>query len=188
MDKEKIYNILMSDNIVQSINNNLDYLFNIIPELKYMVGFEHKHPHHHLDVWNHTLCALSLSVKDFEVRMSLLLHDIGKPFSFVEGEVRHFPNHPYVSMQMAYVILKRLEFNDEEICKLCYLINMHDTPIKDEEISYNEDLMKKRFLVQVCDAFAHNPNKLAKRKAYLQSTYEKFKNQNNEILELINGF
>lgn len=62
MDKEKIYNILMSDNIVQSINNNLNYLFNIIPELKYMVGFEHKHHHHHLDVWNHTLYVLSLQI------------------------------------------------------------------------------------------------------------------------------
>ena len=135
----------MNDDIAQSINDNLDYLLKVIPEVKFMVGFEHKHPHHHLDVQNHTLYALSFSLKDFKVRMSLLLHDIGKPFSFIEGEVRNFPDHPCVSMQQFYVILKRLEFNDEKICKLCYLLNMHDTSIKDEEIIYNEELMKKDF-------------------------------------------
>ena len=45
--------------------------------------------------------------------------------------------------------------------------------------------MKKRFLVQVCDSLAHNPNKLAKRITYLQTTLNKFKKQDNEILELI---
>lgn len=32
----------------------------------------------------------------------------------------------------------------------------------DIEKIYNEELIKKRFLVQVCDSLAHNPNKLAK--------------------------
>ena len=65
--------ILLSDNIIESINNNIDYLLKIIPEIKDMIGFDHKHPHHHLDVWNHTLLALSLSPKDFDIRLSLLL-------------------------------------------------------------------------------------------------------------------
>ena len=30
----------------------------VIPELKNTIGFEHKHPHHHLDVWQHTLEVL----------------------------------------------------------------------------------------------------------------------------------
>ena len=54
-----------------------------------MIGFEHKHPHHHLDVWNHTLLALSYSPKDFDIRLVLLLHDIGKPHSYQDEEIRH---------------------------------------------------------------------------------------------------
>ena len=63
MDKNKyvkveyymnIKEILMEDDIVKSINNNLEELLLLIPEIKYMIGFEHKHPHHHLDVWEHT--------------------------------------------------------------------------------------------------------------------------------------
>ena len=49
-----------------------------------MIGFDHKHPHHHLDVFNHTLYALSLSKKDFSIRMALLFHDISKPYCYVE--------------------------------------------------------------------------------------------------------
>ena len=74
--------ILLTDDIVKSINDNMDDLLLIIPEIKNMIGFEHNHPHHHLDVWNHTLLALSLSENDFDIRLCLLLHDIGKPFSY----------------------------------------------------------------------------------------------------------
>ena len=76
-----------------------------------MIGFEHNHPHHHLDVWNHTLYALSLSENNFDIRLSLLLHDIGKPFSYQDDEIRHFHNHPYVSFIMSKSILSRLGFN-----------------------------------------------------------------------------
>src|SRR5574344_2051507 len=82
--------ILTSDNVVDSIRSNLEYILKIIPELGDTIGFEHKHPHHHLDVFEHTLYALSLSENDYEIRLALLLHDIGKPHSFTEGEVRHF--------------------------------------------------------------------------------------------------
>ena len=105
MNKDKLYNILTSDNIEISIKENLDYLLEIMPELKDMIGFPHNHPHHHLDVWNHTLFALSISQNDFDIRLSLLLHDIGKPHSYQDGEIRHFKGHPEVSSKMSKVLL-----------------------------------------------------------------------------------
>lgn len=48
-----------------------------------MIGFEHRHPHHHLDVRQHTLEAIrNLNSSDIELIMAGLLHDIGKPFSY----------------------------------------------------------------------------------------------------------
>lgn len=71
-----------------------------------MIGFDHKHPHHHLDVWEHTLYALDMSDKDFDLRLTLPFHDIGKPFSFVEKNgIRYFHNHPYISQNMTKIIL-----------------------------------------------------------------------------------
>lgn len=178
--KEKLYNILVNDDVVKSINDNLDDLLSIIPELKDMIGFEHKHPHHHLDVWNHTLLSLSLSEKDLIIRLVLLLHDIGKPHSYQEGEVRHFKNHPVMSAKISINILKRLDFNDSDIYTICYLIKEHDNSIKDEEIITDKDLARTKFKIQLCDALAHNPNKLEKRIIYLLDINKKINNKDNQ--------
>ena len=170
--------ILLSDNVVESINDNMNYLLQIIPEIKSSIGFSQNHPHHHLDVWNHTLLALSLSPKDFDIRLCLLLHDIGKPFSYQDEEVRHFKGHPKVSANMANNILYRLGYDDNYIKYICYLIEHHDTPISSELIEKNYDLYLKLYEIQRCDALAHHPDKLEKRKEYLEKTYKKILQQN----------
>ena len=165
--------ILLSGDIVKSINDNMNDLLFIIPEIKYMIGFEHNHPHHYLDVWNHTLLALSLSEKGFDIRLCLLLHDIGKPFSYQDEEVRHFRNHAKVSSEMSKEILYRLGYDEEYINYLCYLIENHDIRIEDEQIKNNYDICLKLFEIQKCDALAHHPDMLEKRKKYLDETHKK---------------
>ena len=170
----ELKDILLYDDVVLSINNNIDLLFSLIPELKYMVGFDQKHPHHHLDVWQHTLLALSFSLNDFDIRLSLLLHDIGKPFSYQDEEVRHFRNHAVVSKMMSYDILKRLDFDDDFIDKICYLIEKHDSIITDKDVKKDYELEYKRYEIQKCDALAHNPDKLDKRIKYLYKAKKMF--------------
>lgn len=162
-----LFTILMDEDVVSSINDNLDYLLDVIPEIKYMIGFEHRNPDHHLDVWNHTLYALSLSEMDFEIRLCLLLHDIGKPFSYTEGEIRHFNGHQEVSARMSDAILRRLGFDENFVQEVCYLIRNHDMPLSKKEIERSHSLAMKRYLIQYCDCLAHHPEKLEKRKAYL---------------------
>lgn len=122
----------------------------------------------------HTLCALSLSDNDFDVRLTLLLHDIGKPFSYQDEEVRHFKNHAKVSANMTFDILKRLGFSYEYILKIYYLVLMHDTPITKSDINNNYNLQLKRYKVQKCDAYAHNPSFLEKRIEYINKTKKLF--------------
>lgn len=165
--KERLYEILMVDDVVDSVKENREELLTMIPELIDMIDFNHNHPHHHLDVWNHTLLALSLSKKDFDTRVVLLLHDIGKPHSYQDDEIRHFHGHADVSSNMSVDILNRLGFESEEIEILTYLIREHDTEITKEDIDSNVELCIKRFGVQFCDALAHNPTKLKKRIEYL---------------------
>ena len=171
--REKLYKILMSKNVVSSIRNNQNRLLEIIPEIKNMIGFLHNHPHHHLDVYEHTIFALSMSENNFLERLVLLLHDIGKPFSYQDDIVRHFKGHSEVSSKMSYDILTRLGYKEDFINEVCYLIKYHDTPIKDEDINNNYDLTYKRFLIQIKDALAHNPNKLEKKIIYLKDIANK---------------
>lgn len=164
--------ILKNDNITKGINDNIDVLLYMIPEIKDMIGFPHNHPDHHLDVWNHTLLALSLSENDFDIRLCLLIHDIGKPHSYQDNKVRNFKNHQLKSSEMAKNILNRLEYDEDYIKKICYLIENHDSVITKDDIENNYELAKKRFLIQYCDALAHNPKKLEKRIKYLKATLD----------------
>ena len=160
----------MSDDLNTSIDKYKGYLLDVIPELKYMIGFDQKHPHHHLDLWEHTMYALSLSEKDFEIRLSLLLHDIGKPFSYQEGEVRHFKGHAEVSSEISKKVLDNLGYDNTFIDKICRYIKLHDTPITDKDIQSDPEFYSKLYKIQYCDALAHNPDKLEKRKEYLEKT------------------
>ena len=169
----KLEEILMSDDVVKSINDNLDYLLDIIPEIKPMINFEQRHPHHHLDVWNHTLLALSLSKKDYDVRLALLLHDIGKPFSYQDEEVRHFRNHAKISELISKNILQRLGYNNNYMLHICYLIKHHDIPIDSKQIEKDYDTCLTLYEIQRCDALAHNPDKLENRKKYLEDVQKK---------------
>ena len=164
----KLLEILTSDNLIEEIDKNMDYLISTIPELKYMIKFPHNHPHHHLDVWEHTKLALSLSNNDLDVRLALLLHDIGKPFSYQDEEVRHFHGHAEVSSKMSKKILKRLNFDNTYINKISKLIELHDTEITLEDIEEDLEFTLKRLEVQRCDALAHNPKYLEKRIEYLE--------------------
>ena len=142
-----IQDILTSDDVVDSIKNNLDELLEIIPEIKKMIGFEHNHPHHHLDVWNHTL---------------------------IDGEERNFKGHTKVSKEISSSILKRLNYTDKFIGEVCYLIEKHDDIITSDEIKNNYALAYKRYLIQQCDALAHHPEKLEKRIKYLEKKKMEF--------------
>lgn len=158
--KEKINEILLSGKVLE----NRDFLLTVIPELRFMVGFSHKHPHHHLDVWEHTLEVVrNVADKDLDVKLAALLHDVGKPFSYQEGEIRHFHGHPEVSATMTQNILSRLEYDEEFIRTVVYLVRMHDTPIDPENLDNDFSIVEKRLQLQYADALAHHPDKVQKR-------------------------
>lgn len=72
--REKINFILENDLVAEKT----DFLVEYIPEIKYMIGFEQKHPHHNLDVWEHTKKVIDgLKNADLETKMEGLLYDIG---------------------------------------------------------------------------------------------------------------
>lgn len=165
-DLEKLSQIVASG----KIEENIDFIKKEIPEIENMIGFEHRHPHHHLDVWNHTLEVVkNINSQDLELKMAALLHDIGKPFSYQDEEVRHFHGHPEVSEKMSKNILKRLGYSENFIINVCYLVRNHDTVIDPQNLDNSYKMVMKRLELQYADAKAHAPGKVEKRLNFLDS-------------------
>src|SRR5581483_8228995 len=82
-------------------------LQHIWPELLEGVGVE-QNEWHAYDVWRHNLETLdALAPGDITLRLSALLHDIGKPRT---KDGPHFYRHEHVGADMARLMLERFRF------------------------------------------------------------------------------
>ena len=162
--------ILKGHNVAEALTENMEDILKLIPEIRSMINFEHKHPHHNLDVWQHTLAVIrNLNTNDLELNMAALLHDIGKPVSYQDDEVRHFHGHPEKSYQITISILERLGYNKGFIDRVAYLVKTHDTIIDPTNLDSTYEMIKKRLKLQYADAKAHHPNTVEKRIKFLDS-------------------
>lgn len=176
---------LLEKQLLDELDIDERIIFGIITELKDCDGFDHKHPHHCYDVWEHTKVAMKRSNTDLQIRLTLLLHDIGKPYSYQEdGEVRHFHGHPQKSAEMAQEILKRLGYDERKIEDICYLVAHHDDIIDISKVdASNIELAKKLLHIQYCDAYAHHPKHIQKRIQKLDEISESLQRVEQEILK-----
>ncbi|MCR5186182.1 MAG: HD domain-containing protein [Clostridia bacterium] len=181
-NKDRLNQILISDDVSQKLKDNQDELIEMIPEIGHMVGFKHNHPHHHLDVWGHTLEVVkNLNTRDLELNMAGLLHDIGKPFSYQDEEVRHFHGHPEVSSQMTRQILTRLGYDTNFINRVNYLVARHDTIIDVNNLDNSRVMIEKLLRLQYADARAHHPAKVGKRIAFLDDIKRQLEEKYEEM-------
>lgn len=100
----------------------------ILPELDQCMKTAQNHPHHCYTVGEHILHSLEHVPPQKELRLAMLLHDIGKPRTLdvdLEG-ITHFYGHPAVSARMAEQILRRLKFDNDTIVTVCRLVEFHD--------------------------------------------------------------
>nr|WP_318682943.1 CCA tRNA nucleotidyltransferase [uncultured Acetatifactor sp.] len=100
----------------------------ILPEFDQAMDTPQNHPHHKYNVGEHTLAALIQTEPDRILRLSVLLHDIGKPSTLSTDEkgVNHFYGHASVGAQMAEKILKRLRFDNDTISQVSKVVRYHD--------------------------------------------------------------
>lgn len=102
----------------------------IVPELERGIGVEQNQAHSY-DVYEHNLRALQHAADkswSFQVRISALLHDIGKPAARRRSEEKNdwtFHGHEVVGAKMTKKILERLKFSRETIDTTQNLVRWH---------------------------------------------------------------
>ena len=106
-----------------------EVFFVFLPELAPQAGFDQKNPHHDRDLWSHTAAAVAAAPPDPLLRLTMLLHDAGKPGAFtVDGDgTGHFYGHGRAGAEMAEDILRRLRCDNGTRQTAARLIALHDT-------------------------------------------------------------
>jgi len=102
-----------------------------IPEFSPCIGLDQKSPYHNRTVDRHTFCAIASAPPRLEVRLALLLHDIGKPEArTIDDDGRaHYKNHAQISGGIAADTLKNLRYSNKTAKKVITLIELHSKKI-----------------------------------------------------------
>ncbi|MCD8117456.1 MAG: HDIG domain-containing protein [Oscillospiraceae bacterium] len=102
------------------------YVF--MPELAPQQGFWQNNPNHIHDIWTHTTMAVDAIAPDPVLRLTMLLHDIGKPARYFTDEVGvgHFYGHAETGASMADELLRRLRCDNATRRHVMLLIEYHD--------------------------------------------------------------
>lgn len=148
-----------------------------LPEFDICMETKQNTPHHCCTVGEHTLQSLVNIRADKVLRLTMLLHDIGKPAVRKTDEAGrdHFKMHGPESERMAKAILRRLKFDNDTIYKVCRLVKWHDARPSAEMRSVRravnkigEDIFSLYLEVQQADMLAQSTYRREEKTARLQ--------------------
>ena len=97
------------------------------PELLPQVGCE-QNKYHRYDVWGHAMACVDACQGDAVLRLSALLHDVGKPASRAFSDKTQdytFYDHERIGAEIADPLLARLRFSNEERARITHLVKNH---------------------------------------------------------------
>ncbi|SCJ02091.1 CCA-adding enzyme [uncultured Ruminococcus sp.] len=160
----------------------------IIPEITAMFNFNQNNIHHSYDLWQHTLTALGTIEPNPILRMTMLLHDIGKPSvkTTDNSSQSHFQGHQLESKKIADRILHRLRLPSDFINKTLLLIEYHDVRFNGSKKLMKKvmnvlgtDLTKQLLEVEYADISAQSEYQREEKLGYLSTA----KTHLNEIIK-----
>lgn len=124
--------------------NSCDYILRrfkdvfavIIPEISSMFHFKDTSRDKIKTLWKYTVNSVKNIDNEPVLRMTMLLHDIGKPISERKDEkgISHFSGHNKISAGIAKQILERLRYSNDFIESVVSLISLHNIHIKADRV------------------------------------------------------
>lgn len=135
----------------------------IVPELKATVGYQQNNPHHLYDVWEHIVRAVENVEAEPLLRLTMLLHDTGKPLTMTLDEkgISHYYGHPAESAKVALKTAERLKLDRATANDLVTLVEAHDIPLSTERKillrrlrKFGEKNLRRLFAIHRADRIA----------------------------------
>lgn len=170
--REELLKLINGKNAEKVLLEFRDVIAVCIPEIQCEFDFDQHNRHHIYDVYTHSVKALANAENDPNIRMALLLHDIGKPQTakFDEKGELHFKCHAQVSCEIAESILTSLRFSNADKDEILTLVKYHDIPFMCEDMKNPSPKRIKRIVskfgkatalklleIRRCDNAAQNP-------------------------------
>ncbi|HEY3295835.1 MAG TPA: HD domain-containing protein [bacterium] len=153
----------------------------IFPEISQLAGVEQIGPHHHKDVFEHTLLVvdqIAEATEDPIMRLAALVHDIAKPRTkrFVPQSGWTFHGHEDLGSRMVRSIGRRMKLPENVTGKLSKIVALHMRPINLTRESVTDSAVRRLIvdagedledLLTLCraDITSSKPNKV---KRYLE--------------------
>ena len=104
----------------------------VLPEFDRCMETEQNNPHHCYSVGEHTIHSLLQARQDRVLRLTMLLHDFGKPACKTTDDkgIDHFYGHPEKSAALANQILRRLKYDNDTRRAVVRLVRFHDRKVR----------------------------------------------------------
>lgn len=138
---DELGKILLTDRGWEYLTEYRDILTEIVPELRACGGCAQRTPWHCYDVFEHTMVSVGSAPKDLTLRLTMLLHDVGKPETATTDEngVSHFYGHAERSAEIAENVLRRLRCPAQLTRDVTELVRCHGI-----ELAASEKLLRRR--------------------------------------------
>ncbi len=109
-----------------------EVLGEVLPDLRPMFGYDQKNHHHSYDLWEHTVQGVEGVPPDPVLRLTMLLHDTGKPAvcTYDEQGEAHYRGHPKASAEIALRAAETLRLDNAFRDRLYTLVLNHDIPLR----------------------------------------------------------
>ena len=120
----ELIRLLMGKNVRNTLMEYKEVIFTVIPALKAEDKVFQRQDFHCYDVWEHSVAALSNIENVDYLRLTMLLHDVGKP-PCADG-FGHFKGHAYVGACMCEDILSDLHIPTKMKNRVIRLVRLHN--------------------------------------------------------------
>ena len=139
--REELFKLLCGPGVGRILRAYPDVLACIIPELRPMIGYDQRNHHHHFDLWEHTVQSVENVPPQADLRLTMLLHDTGKPAvcTLDERGEAHYRGHQAASAEIADHVTDALRCDRETRDRVIRLVRYHDIPLRTESGEVNLD-------------------------------------------------